>query len=67
MKAIDWTHLTKYKGKWVALADDEVTVLAFGKTLNEAAKKAEKKGYKNPIFYSVPEKLNYLHFHYDIL
>lgn len=60
MKAIDWTHLDKrYKGKWVALADDEVTVISSGKTLDEAAKKAEKKGFKNPIFYSVPEKLTY--------
>ena len=59
MKAFDWTHLTKYKGKWVALADDEITVLASGKTLKETAQKAERKGYKNPIFYSVPEKLTY--------
>ncbi len=57
MKVIDWTHLYKnYKGKWVALKDDEVTVISSGKSLDEAAEKAEKKGFKNPIFYSVPNK-----------
>ena len=60
MKAIDWSHLYKdYKGRWVALADDEVTVISSGMSLEEAAKKAEEKGFKNPIFYSVPKKLTY--------
>lgn len=60
MKAIDWTHIyTKYKGRWVALGDDEVTVISSGNSLDEAAEKAEKKGFKNPIFYSVPKKLTY--------
>lgn len=60
MKVIDWTHLyTKYKGKWVALKDDEVTVISSGNTLDEVAEKAEKKGFKNPIFYSVPKKQTY--------
>jgi uncharacterized protein DUF5678 len=36
-KPIDWSHLYKnYRGKWVALADDEVTVLASGETAKEA-------------------------------
>lgn len=39
--------------------DDEETVIASGKTLDEAAEKAEKKGFKNPIFWSVPKKLTY--------
>lgn len=60
MAAIDWTHIyKKYKGKWVALEDDEVTVISSGKTLDEVAEKAEKKGFKNPIFYSVPKRLAY--------
>ena len=51
MKAIDWSKISvKYKGLWVALKDDEVTVISSGKTLKEAAKKAEEKGFKNPIF-----------------
>jgi hypothetical protein len=34
---IDWTHLfEKYRGKWVALADDEVTVLGSSATAKEA-------------------------------
>ncbi len=60
MKAIDWTELyKKYKGLWVALKKDEITVISSGKTLDEAARKAQKKGYKNPIFYSVPIKQMY--------
>lgn len=57
---IDWTHIYKtYKGLWVALEEDEKTVISSGKTLNETAKKAEKKGFDNPIFYKVPQKLSY--------
>ena len=33
----DWTHLFEnYRGKWVVLADDEVTVRASGDTAREA-------------------------------
>ena len=46
MKAIDWSKISiKYKGLWVALKDDEITVISSGKTLEEAAKKAEKKRF----------------------
>ena len=35
--AIDWTQIyEKYKGLWVALKDDEQTVISSGKTLREA-------------------------------
>ncbi len=58
--AIDWTHIyKKYKGLWVALKDDEKTVISSGKTLKETAKKAEERGFKEPIFYRVPEQLTY--------
>jgi len=58
--AIDWTHIyKKYKGLWVALKDDEVTVISSGKTLDEAAKKAEKKGFGEPIFFRVPKAVTY--------
>ncbi len=58
--AIDWTHIyKKYKGLWVALADDEITVLASGKTAKEAWDRALKKGFKKPILMGVPEKLTY--------
>jgi hypothetical protein len=56
--ANDWTKIQqKYKGLWVALADDEETVLASGKTLLEARKEASKKGHDDPIFTRMPETL----------
>ena len=56
--AIDWTKIyKKYKGLWVALADDEVTVLGHGKTLKEALDSAKKNGYKDPIATRMPESL----------
>lgn len=58
MTAIDWTQIYKrYKGLWVALAQDEQTVLASGKTAKEAWDKAHKKGFKKPILTHMPEKL----------
>lgn len=60
MAAIDWTNIyKKYKGFWVALMDDEVTVISSGKSLEGTSQKAEKKGFKDPIFYFVPKKLTY--------
>ena len=47
----------KYSGKYVALksfADD--TVISSGDRIQEVYKKAEKKGYKNPVIVHVPEK-----------
>lgn len=56
--AIDWTNIFRsYKGKWVALKDDERTVVGSGKTLKQALVSAQKKGYEQPILYRVPTKL----------
>lgn len=56
--AIDWTHIyKKYKGLWVALEEDEQTVVASGKTAKEAWEKAQEKGYKKPILTRMPERL----------
>ena len=56
--AIDWTKIyKKYKGLWVALKSDEKTVIASGKTLKETATISKRKGYKDPIFFRVPEKV----------
>jgi hypothetical protein len=56
--AKDWTEIQKkYKGLWVALADDEETFLASGKTAREAYETAQKNGYKNPILTRMPEDL----------
>jgi hypothetical protein len=52
----DWTILTdKYKGMWVALDKDEVTVLGFGKKIGDAFTKAQQAGNNNPIMFKVPE------------
>ena len=56
--AIDWTKIyKKYRGLWVALKNDEKSVVASGKTAKEAWEKAQKRGYKNPVLTQMPEKL----------
>lgn len=58
--AIDWTNIyKKYKGLWVGLKDDEVTVISAGKNAKEAWEKAQKKGFKDPILMNIPKKLTY--------
>lgn len=49
----------KYKGLWVALKDDETTVISSGKTAKEAYQKAQDKGFKMPILMNVPKKASY--------
>ncbi len=57
--AKDWSKLyKKYKGLWVALAKDEVTVLGSGTTVQEALKKAKKKSVEMPFLTHVPDSLN---------
>jgi hypothetical protein len=60
--AIDWTHIhRKFKGFWVALDDDEKTVLGSGKTAKEALNKAQEKGHEAPILTHMPSTLiNYI-------
>jgi hypothetical protein len=54
----DWTHLFEnYRGKWVALADDEVTVLAAADSAKEAYAAALKRT-SLPILHRVPESLD---------
>lgn len=56
--AKDWTHLFDlYRGKWVALADDETTVLASGASAKEVHATALKKA-PQPILYRVPTTLD---------
>ena len=56
--AIDWTKIyEKHKGLWVALLDDEKTVVGSGKTLEKALKEAKKVGYQNPIVMRVPTEI----------
>ena len=56
--AIDWTKIyKKYKGLWVALKDDEKTVVGSGESPEEALNEAKKNGYKEPILMHMPEEL----------
>jgi hypothetical protein len=56
--AKNWVEINKkYKGLWVALAKNEETVLGFGKEINQAIKKANKKGEGNPILFKVPKNV----------
>jgi Family of unknown function (DUF5678) len=61
--AIDWTPIfEKYKGLWVALKEDEQTVVGSGKTLEEALEEASTNGYDEPIVTRMPNDLTYLGF-----
>lgn len=58
MMAIDWKPIyKKYRGQWVALDDDEVTVIASGKTALEALVAAQQAGKEKPILAQMPENL----------
>ena len=55
---IDWSKIYKEnKGRWVALDNDEVTVIASGVTPKAALEEAQTKGKKNPILMFMPEDL----------
>jgi hypothetical protein len=55
----DWSRLfTTYRGQWVALADDEVTVLAAAATAKDALSASAAKGKPDPILYRVPDSLD---------
>lgn len=56
--AIDWTNIyQQYRGLWVALKDDEQTVVACGKTVKEVMEEAEKNGCSKPILMRVPTRI----------
>ena len=56
--AIEWSAIyKKYNGLWVALKDDEKTVISSGKTAKEAVQNAHKKGFLNPILAHMPVSL----------
>lgn len=58
--AKDWKKIYQhYKGLWVALQQDEKTVVASGSSLKEAADKAKNLGHPRPILMRVPEQLTY--------
>lgn len=54
-KIVNWFNLFKeHKGEWVALKDDEETVVASGKSAQTVYKEARNRGVKIPIMYRVP-------------
>lgn len=56
MATKNWTSLYKnYKGLWVALEDDELTVITSGKELPEVLKVASGKGFEKPIIAKIPK------------
>lgn len=56
------THIyEKYKGLWVALASDQITVKGKGKTITEAVEEAKGNGELDPTLFKVPTKIiNYV-------
>jgi hypothetical protein len=51
----DWYYLQeKYEGLWVALADDNGTVVGSGDTPEEARGEAKSGGYEHPALAFVP-------------
>lgn len=57
--AKDWSKIyRKYKGLWVALARDEVTVLGSGATVRDAIKSAQKRSTGTPFLMRVPDSLD---------
>ena len=54
----DWSEMyRKYAGKWVALADDEETVIAADENLKRTVELSEKKGHPKPILHRVPSEV----------
>ncbi len=58
MKAINWDNIREiYKGQWVALEDDEQTVIASGRSVKDVLEKAKGEGYAEPIVAFMPWEL----------
>ncbi|HEX3151419.1 MAG TPA: DUF5678 domain-containing protein [Gemmataceae bacterium] len=56
---IEWSAIyRRFKGRWVALKDDEKTVIASGKTAREAMEMAKQKGHRLPIIARMPDRLS---------
>ncbi len=56
--AQDWSEMYRtYAGKWVALADDEETVIAADENLKRVVELSGKKGHPKPILHRIPDEL----------
>lgn len=61
MAARDWSKLYKqYRGQWVALKQDQVTVITAADSLAEAMDAAKRLGFDDPIMTKVPGELKLL-------
>ena len=57
-KAIDWSKIyKKYKGQWVALLDDQQTVVGSGDSIERALAEARERGHDDPIVMRTPSKI----------
>lgn len=55
---IDWTKIyKKNRGEWVAVLDDEKTVVASGNSMERVIEEAKQKGHENPLVMRVPEEV----------
>lgn len=56
--AIDWAKIySANKGQWVALKDDEKTVIVSAASAKQALLSARKKGFSSPILAQMPKDL----------
>lgn len=55
--AKNWKNIyINYRGLWVALKSDEITVITSGKKLNKVLKDAHDLGYDKPIVTKIPKE-----------
>ena len=60
MAVVDFTKIyLKYPGLWVALKQDEKTVVASSKSAKKAYNEAISKGEKRPVLLKVPSQSTY--------
>lgn len=58
MSEIDWTQIYKdYAGQWIALKDDEKTVISSAKSAKDAFDTAVNSGFSSPIMMKIPAEL----------
>jgi hypothetical protein len=55
---IDWASISRrFKEPWVALSDDEQTVVGSGNSAKQTLRKAQAKGHRIPILTQMPDRL----------
>lgn len=56
MSSADWANLlNEFRGLWVALADDQTTVIAAAETARDAVARSAQRGVPSPFLFYVPE------------